>query len=521
MSSVYQTRDGILDKYRMLLFTFFILSILSFLTTLQLPYLGEEAVYTISSLEMWYHKEWFTPILYGAGYGRPPLFNWCIILLAKVLHWENVLLASRLVTSLATLVSTLMLFALTQILFKNKTRSLFIVCIYLSGDLLLRRGWLAYADPLFAMGIFIAIASAWIALEKKQKAWFVLVSLGLIISYLSKALTGFVFYGISFLVLARLHPNRRLLISPFSILMHLGSLFFIFIWNKNFSQGIHNQSMMSDILRRIALPDFSSYVLKIMTYPFDTFIRCFPYGALLLYFAIMLYWRERSKQATSNICQTECHNASVPTSSYLSNFFSFSSLSSFSSASSCSRRSIFPISLHNSIRILFWILILNYIPYWFSPFARIRYLLPLYPFFAIFVAYMFIHWEEKIKCIKTTLLWMGGCLILKYAMALVIDPYYEKQYRGDYQATAQKILDEVGNFPLYTNNVSATGLSVTAYLDILRLPKAPLSHPPEEWPQGFFLSNVNDYPNTQISRIFVLGSRKMYLLCRGKACELK
>ncbi len=92
----------------MLLFAMF-----SLFTTLTLPYVGEEAVYTITSLELAQKKEWLNPTIYHADYGRPPLMNWLIIPLAKYLGWDKVLIASRLVTAVATLATTwvLMLFS--------------------------------------------------------------------------------------------------------------------------------------------------------------------------------------------------------------------------------------------------------------------------------------------------------------------------------------------------------------------------------------------------------------------------
>ena len=44
---------------------------LSFATTLTLPYIGEEAVYTITSLEMRLNHDLFLTTLYGTNYAAP------------------------------------------------------------------------------------------------------------------------------------------------------------------------------------------------------------------------------------------------------------------------------------------------------------------------------------------------------------------------------------------------------------------------------------------------------------------
>ena len=70
-------------------------AILGLYATLWLAYAGEEAVYTISSYEMWYSHHYWVNNLYSIFYGRPPGLNWLIIPLADLLGWSHVLIASR------------------------------------------------------------------------------------------------------------------------------------------------------------------------------------------------------------------------------------------------------------------------------------------------------------------------------------------------------------------------------------------------------------------------------------------
>jgi hypothetical protein len=78
------------------LWLLYTLAAASFLTTLHLPYIGEEAVYTITSMEMWTQRDFLVPTLFGSLYGRPPLYNWLIIPLANLFGWDHVLVAARL-----------------------------------------------------------------------------------------------------------------------------------------------------------------------------------------------------------------------------------------------------------------------------------------------------------------------------------------------------------------------------------------------------------------------------------------
>jgi hypothetical protein len=144
------------------------LSALSFLTTLHLPYIGEEGVYTVTSLEMWAKRDFLVPTLYGAAYGRPPLYNWLIIPVANLLGWDHMLAAARLVAASASVPTGLVLAWLARNLGGTRTLAALSALIYLSGDVLFYHGWLAYSDPLFGLFVFTSIACLWVALHQDR-----------------------------------------------------------------------------------------------------------------------------------------------------------------------------------------------------------------------------------------------------------------------------------------------------------------------------------------------------------------
>src|SRR5690242_17972844 len=170
---------------------------LSLFTTLTLPYIGEEAVYTITSLEMRLNHDFFVTTLYGENYGRPPLLNWLVIPLAEALGWQHVLIASRLVATMATLGAGLVLAWLTLHLTRNRTLAALSAAVFLSGDVLFYRGWLAYSDPLFMLFVFGAIACLWVSVLEKRGALLWLAMLCLTCGFLAKVQTAYLFYLIS------------------------------------------------------------------------------------------------------------------------------------------------------------------------------------------------------------------------------------------------------------------------------------------------------------------------------------
>jgi 4-amino-4-deoxy-L-arabinose transferase-like glycosyltransferase len=138
--------------------TLYAIAALSFATTLRLPYIGEEGIYTIAAMEMRFRGDYFANTLYGTRHGQPPLLNWLIIPLADFLGWEHVLIASRLVAACATISTGLVLAWLVAALTFDQRLAAFAALVYLTSDALVYHGWGAYTYPLFAFFAFAAIA---------------------------------------------------------------------------------------------------------------------------------------------------------------------------------------------------------------------------------------------------------------------------------------------------------------------------------------------------------------------------
>jgi hypothetical protein len=121
-----------------------------------------------------------------------------------------------------------------------------------------------------------------------------------------------------------------------------------------------------------------------------------------------------------------------------------------------------------------------------------------------------------------TVRWFAALLAIKLALTLAIFPYYQKTYRGEnYALAAQAILERTRAHALYTTDVSASGLSVAANLDILRLPAPPVAWPPPEWDTGFVMSYTPDPGLGRLVEKYRLGGDDLYLLCRGAACAAR
>ena len=443
---------------------------LSFVTTLTLPYIGEEAVYTITSLEMRLNRDFFVTTLYALNYGRPPLLNWLVIPLAEALGWERMLLASRLIAATATVGTGLVLAWLTLNLTRNRGLAAFSALVFLSGDVLFYRGWLAYSDPLFTLFVFGAIASLWVGVLRRQGALLWLAALLLTCGFLAKVQTAYLFYGVALMVLAAEREARRFLLGANALAAHATAVAALLVWHAYFAQGAQSGSTIADIALKLKSVDIGEYLNQLWSFPLETVLRFMPASAAAAYYL----WRRR---VAAPVGEPDFE---------------------------------FPW------RAMLAIVIVNYLPYWLGPKTHIRYIMPLYPLVALFVAAAIWRCGERPLAIATR--WLMAAIVLRYVLGLWLFPWYQQHYRGNYAGTAAQIEAATHGYPLYAADWSATGLSVTAHLDASRFPGPYLRFPPAQWEHGFVLSYTPNPEMGEVSASYRLGGNTLYLLCRGAAC---
>lgn len=441
----------------------------AFVPTIGFQYVGEEAIFPKASLEMWFRGEWVQQILVGINHQHNPLFNWIIIALSRLAGWEWMLPVARLVTVLATVGSGLVLAWLASRAFGDRLFGAFAAVVYMTlADAALYRGWLAYVDPLFGFFVFSAIACLWVACRERRPALLGLAAASLTLGFLAKAFTAYVFYGTALFVLLLDRDHRRFLLGPASLAVHAAALAAVAAWlgflPANEGQG---PRMLKEIVDKLGFAGTLDYLIKLFAYPAETTLRLSPAALLALYYGRRRPWAgDRARAALVTAAA---------------------------------------------------IAALAYLPYWLAPQSHVRYLVPLYPLAALVFARVI--WSAGAAAQGVTLRWFGALLTLKLVLVLAVFPYYQKTYRGEnFAAAARAILERTRGFPLYTTDVSASGLSVAANLDVMRLPAPPVAWPPPGWDSGFVISYTLDRALGQPVGQYRLGGNDLYLLCRGAAC---
>lgn len=451
----------------------FVIAALSFVPALFFYYVGEEAIFPIVSQEMWERGTLLKQYLYGRDQMHNPLFNWLIMPFSALLGWEHVLTVTRVLTVSFTLITALTLAWLAGRLFQDKAFGIFAALGYLTmADVLLYHGWLSYVDPNYAMFIFTAIAALWVGVREQRISMILLSGILITCAFLSKALTAYIFFGGALFVLLFNAQQRRFLLHWRTLLVLLLTFAGPLIWYASIPDGMaQGQRMLNELTYKFVRPGFFEYLGKLIGFPIKILTWLAPLTLLAIYFRV----RGRNLKESSATHQLVF-------------------------VSAC------------------WMLLLNFLPYWISPRGGMRYLMPLYPLLALVAAR--IIWQSGEAALALARKWIIAVLVLKFVAVLILFPYYQSHYRGqNYDETAADILMLTQGQPLYATNVSAVGLSVTAYLNKRRVPSPALQWPPIIWSSGFVVAlNADDALGKEYKK-YRLGGDDLHLLCRGESCN--
>lgn len=453
----------------------YIWAALCFVPTLFFHYVGEEGVYTLNALEMWQRGEYWRTVMYGAldggSNGRPPLFNWLIIPLAQLIGWPHMLLASRMVTLAATLATSLSVAWLAQQLWRQRSLTWMTAALYLlTADVLLYRGWLAYADPLFAFFTVLSIALTWVACLRERHRLLLLAALVAFAAVLTKALTVYVFWLTCTLVLSRTPRYRQFLLAPRAWLCYVLGAALPLLW---LSLGTHTPQqstrLLGDMLARLAFTGWADYATHLFSYPLEM-------GASLLpgsYFVAHVAWR---RWRTRSITHTQ------------------------------------PSAVYDAL----WMALLCMAPYWLAPSGGPRYVLPMYALLVLPAAYLALH-ALPFALVRR---WMLGLLVIAALLNLLVYPAYQTRVRGaNYERMAQQILQSHGAWPIYATNVTSVGLSVVAQIDAQRWRQAAVVWPPNDFTDGIVIAHAPSDFAAPVLGTLKVDNDSVVLLCRGRACE--
>lgn len=385
-----------------------------------MQYVGEESYYTLGAYEIFVTQEWWHQSIFGIAWPKTPLYNWLIIAVARIIGWQHLDIAPRIVSVVASWGSAFVVFVMARRFFSSYEHAPWLAAlIYLTmGEIFFWYGWLGYADATFSFFIFSAIACMWVAVEDERFVWLA-GSLALIsLAFMVKNISCYALLGAATLVLLQRHHRWHLLKKPWFMLPALLTLTGPWLY-QYFAVRIGSNSSVAilDALRNFTGYSLLDYLSHWISYPALFLARAFPVTLLIIWF----YWREKQR-------------------------YTFDS----------------------NLMTLAWILLAGLAPFWLSASGTPRYMIPFYGLLALLLTGLILQLDAKQS--KLVLRAMALIIILKIPYSFVVLPYI-KDWRPerDIKAVVEDILQTTEDKSIRTRDDVATGLSIGAYLDV-RLP---------------------------------------------------
>jgi len=388
--------------------------------------------------------------------------------------WERAPIVLRTIMIVSTALSGWMLAFLVRHLYRNTAVAAFAAAIAVTFiDILLYRGWLGYRDPLMSMLIVGSIVALWMAVETRRVVWLAGTLVLATLAFLTKGIIAHAFIGVAVLAFLMRRDARAVLLRPVPLMLASMTLCVPFIWSYWMAgDQAQNTRMTAEIADKLMPLNIPEYLGKLFTYPLETVLRLAPVSLLMGWWL----WRRRRQHALNSLIADQ------------------------------------------STRTALAIAAVAFVPFWLAPQSHFRYLMPVLPLLALVLAVAICRLGDA--HVRTAMRWMWAAVALKLLLAAVLFPIYQHKVRGEnYAVAASEVLRRTTGFPLYTQDVSAAGQSVTAYLNIQRLPQRVLTFAPAKWDDGFVISNMPDKTLGKMAAQYPLAGDTLYLLCRGAACD--
>lgn len=400
----------------------YIAAIMMLLPLPVLQYIGEESFYTLGAFEMHARHIWSHQPLLGADLPRTPMFSWFIIGICKVIGWNHLDIAPRIISVLSSWGTAGVIFYMARRLFPEKANAgWYGALIFLTmGETFFWYGWLGYADACFGFFIFSAIMCFWIAIEDRRPILAFLSSISISCAFLVKNISCYGIFLIACSVLLYRYRQWKLLLTPGFFAAALTLPVTPLIYQSFVIHTFGNANMaISHALDNFLGFGIWDYLKHWLVFPLLFVARAFPVSIFLPYIHI------REKRA---------------------------------------------FKLEPAEKNLVWLIIFSIAPFWFSANASPRYMVPFYGLFALLLTGILLRMDpEHIrKAIKIIVV----IIFLKIPYSLAILPCIKDWLPSNsILAVADDIHSIVGNKPVRTLDGIASFLSLAAYIDAARPPK--------------------------------------------------
>lgn len=274
------------EKLQRLLLFLMVLAVLSLLPNLTTyDFRGEEPRRFLVAYEMAKSGTYLQPTIFGEPYfNKPPLFNWIVVAAAGITGWN--VLAVRLPSLLAMLLTTLLVYRFSLRLYRDRTQAFLSGLVFLTSlDMLYWYGWLGEIDATLILFVSVMIFCQFWYFERQRGIYLVAAGVLAGIIFLLKGFVACVFFGIPLLTMA-LYRNRFLnLFSPLALLSYGIAVAVPSLWILQIPQSeTYLKTLLGESTTRVELSmSIASYLKRLVEYPFLNIKQTLPASLFLVY----------------------------------------------------------------------------------------------------------------------------------------------------------------------------------------------------------------------------------------------
>ncbi len=356
-------------KLRLIFIFYFVVTFISMLPNINLYNLrGEEAKRLIPAFEMWLRGDFINLTYLGDIYlNKPPLFYWFAIASSKIFGWDTITI--RALSIFSVFLTGVLIYFFARYLFKDEKAGVFGAVAYLSFfDVLFWYGWIGEIDATFTLFIFVMFILQFIGFKENKSIFIVLSGVFAGLSFLLKGIPSYLFFGINFVVLAVFYRKISVLFRPIYILSYMLAILIPALWIFMTATPLELlKTLIYEGTQRVK-KDSYAFIKHLFNYPLTNIKQTLPASAFFIYMVV--------------------------------------------------RRKVV---LDETVKVLIWILLVNYIPYLISAGSHGRYILPLFPIFAVVFGYFISRNSEKLQ--KVFLLTALFFVVLRLIAGAFLVPY--------------------------------------------------------------------------------------------------
>ncbi|WP_457621074.1 ArnT family glycosyltransferase [Persephonella sp.] len=333
---------------------------------------GEESLRVIVAYEMVSSGNYFQPTFLGDLYfNKPPLFNWFIAFSAVFIPWSE--LTARIVTIIFLSLTLFLIYRFSYKIFNDRLTALFSSLIYLTfTDILFWYGYLAEIDVTLAFFVFLMIYFQFFGFIENRKDYIILSGVVAGLSFLLKGFPALVFFGLTYIALIIFTRRYRDLLSPLIYVSTGIAVLIPVLWILNTAdpERYVQKLFLESIIRTKGGSDLVKFLTHLVEYPLLNIKQMIP-GVVFIFIVIFLHFRKKLS-----------------------------------------------VDFPKNIKLLLFIVALNYLPYILAVESRGRYVIPLFPVLAVVFGYLLVRSHER-KILKWFVYTAVFFITVRYLLGIV------------------------------------------------------------------------------------------------------